>query len=287
MSMRFKHRILVLGRHNPCLLMPTPYPAETLLLEGPDAIAFAHAQFSSGVNSLAVGEWQFSAWLNPQGRVRTLFHLVRVADDRLLLLLRGGSAAAMVDALQRFVFRSKLTLTARSARALATGPAMPMYVIRVEDETLALGCGTHSMQITDSINSDDRWQLPQMHEGWPWLPEQTLNQLLPPALSLQRLQAVTIDKGCYPGQEIVARLHYRGGNKQHLHSVELSQLENPGKALHLDGREVGLLLDVITTDDCIKALAVLHDDVVLHADNGRLNVLDDKLVMHLGTSWSA
>jgi folate-binding Fe-S cluster repair protein YgfZ len=85
--------------------MPTPYPAETLLIEGPDAIAFAQAQFSSKVSSLATGHWQFSAWLDPQGRVRALFHLARLADDRLLLLLRGGSAAAVVDALQRFVFR--------------------------------------------------------------------------------------------------------------------------------------------------------------------------------------
>jgi folate-binding protein YgfZ len=282
-------RILALGSHrpNPLCPMSTPYPAETLLLEGPDAIAFAQAQFSSAVSSLAIDQWQFSAWLNPQGRVRNLFHLARIADDRLLLLLRGGSAATMAEALQRFVFRSKLTLTARSARTLATGPALPMHVIRVDNDTLAFGCGTHSVQITDTGNGDDHWQLLQMHEGWPWLPEQTLNELLPPALSLQRMQAVAIDKGCYPGQEIVARLHYRGGNKQHLHSVELSQLENSGKALLRDGREVGVLLDVITTDEGIKALAVLHDDVVLHANNGRLNAFDDKLVMHLGTSWPA
>src|SRR6185312_11690713 len=43
--------------------------------------------------------------------------------------------------------------------------------------------------------------------GWPWLPASALDVLLPPALSLHRLQAVAIDKGCYPGQEIVARLH--------------------------------------------------------------------------------
>jgi tRNA-modifying protein YgfZ len=267
--------------------MPTPYSAQTLLLEGPDAIAFAHAQFSSKVNSLAIGEWQFSAWLNPQGRVRALFHLARVADDQLLLLLRGGSAEAMADALRRFVFRSKLTLTAAPARALATGPALPMHVARVEGETLVLGCGAHSMQIKSAGESDDRWHLPQMLEGWPWLPERSLDELLPPALSLQRLQAVAIDKGCYPGQEIVARLHYRGGHKQHLHSVELSQPAIAGEALRCDGHEVGRLLEVITTNEDIKALAVLHDDVVLQKTDGRLNAFDDQLVIHIDTSWPA
>jgi hypothetical protein len=267
--------------------MPTPYSAQTLLLEGPDAIAFAHAQFSSNVNSLAIGEWQFSAWLNPQGRVRALFHLARVGDDRLLLLLRGGSAEAMTDALRRFVFRSKLTLTAASSRVLATGVALSMHVVQGEGETLALGCGNHSMQIKPAGESDDNWHLPQMLEGWPWLPEQSLGELLPPALSLQRLQAVVIDKGCYPGQEIVARLHYRGGHKQHMHSVELSQPAIAGEALLRDGREVGVLLDVITTSEDIKALAVLHDDVVSTKTNGRLNALDDKLVIHIDASWPA
>jgi len=110
---------------------------------------------------------------------------------------------------------------------------------------------------------------------------------MPPALSLQRLQAVVIDKGCYPGQEIVARLHYRGGNKQHLHSVELSQPAISGEALRFDGREVGLLLDVITTNEDVKALAVLHDDAVSTKTNGRLNAFDDKLVIQLVTSWPA
>ena len=75
--------------------MSTFRQAETLLIEGPDALAFAHAQFSSNVQSLAIGAWQFSAWLNAQGRVRALFHLARLDEQRLLLLLRGGEAAAL------------------------------------------------------------------------------------------------------------------------------------------------------------------------------------------------
>jgi len=267
--------------------MPTPYPAETLLIEGPDAMAFAHAQFSSNVNSLAVGQWQFSAWLDPQGRVRALFHLARLADDRYLVLLRGGDATAMVEALRRFVFRSKLSLTALPARALTTGPAMPLHAISDAAEILSLGCDAHSLQITAADIGDDAWRLWQLRAGWPWLPTQTLNELLPAALSLQRLQAVAIDKGCYPGQEIVARLHYRGGHKRHLHSVTLSQAANAGDRLLSGDREVGCLLDVLTTHDGIAALVVLTDDAAAQARDGHLNPLNDNLMIHLDTSWSA
>jgi folate-binding protein YgfZ len=267
--------------------MPTPYPAETLLIEGADAIAFAQAQFSSKVSSLATGQWQFGAWLDPQGRVRALFHLARLADDRLLLLLRGGSAETMADALRRFVFRSKLTLTALPSRALTTGPAQPMHAVDDDAETLLLGCGAYSMQITTAGHGDNAWRLTQLREGWPWLPAQTLNELLPPAISLHRLQAVAIDKGCYPGQEIVARLHYRGGNKRHLHHVFLSQAASAGDTLRSDEHEVGRLLDVIDANLGVEALAVLSDDVVAQARNGRLNELRDHLIIHVDKTWPA
>ncbi|MHB1271574.1 MAG: CAF17-like 4Fe-4S cluster assembly/insertion protein YgfZ [Rhodanobacter sp.] len=264
--------------------MPIPYRAETVLIEGPDAMAFANAQFSSKVAALVTGQWQFSAWLDPQGRVRALFHLARIAEDRLLLLLRGGSAAAMAEALRRFVFRSKLAVTAAAPRTLTAGPALPMHAVL---DAPSLGCGTHSLQITAAPGGDDRWRLLQLHEGWPWLPEPALNDLLPPALSLQRLQAVAIDKGCYPGQEIVARLHYRGGHRQHLHSVELAQAAVSGESLRMHGTDAGRLLDVVVTDARIEALAVLRDDVVAQAIDGRLNAFDNNLVIRLDTAWPA
>jgi folate-binding protein YgfZ len=267
--------------------MPTSCSAETLLIEGADAMAFAHAQFSSKVSSLAIGQWQFSAWLDPQGRVRALFHLLRLADDRLLLLLRGGNAATTADALRRYIFRSKVALTALPSRALAAGPALPMHAIDDDGATLSLGCGAHSLRIIDSDIDDTTWQLPQLRAGWPWLPTQVLNELLPAALSLQRLQAVAIDKGCYPGQEIVARLHFRNGHKRHLHSVTLSQPARAGEVLRDDDRDVGCILDVVTTNDGVEALVVLSDDVAAHADDERTLSLGTNLVMHLDASWPA
>jgi folate-binding protein YgfZ len=267
--------------------MPTSCSAETLLIEGADAMAFTHAQFSSKVSSLAIGQWQFSAWLNPQGRVRALFHLARLADDRLLLLLRGGDASSMANDLQRFVFRSKLALNTLPKRALATGPAMPMHTAREEKGALSLGCGSHSLRISEPGFGDTAWHSLQLHAGWPWLPTQLLNELLPAALSLQHLQAVAVDKGCYPGQEIVARLHFRNGHKRHLHSVTLSQPAGAGDVLRDDDREVGLVLDVVAANDGVEALVVLSDDVAARADEGRLLALDGNLALHLHSSWPA
>ncbi|GAB3790082.1 folate-binding protein [Dyella agri] len=268
--------------------MPTPRHAETLLIEGPDALAFAQAQFSSNLPSLAVGAWQFSAWLSAQGRVRALFHLARLDEHRLLLLLRGGEAAALSEALRRFVFRSRLTLQVAPWRAIATGAALPLHAVQVDTDVIALGCDTHSLRLTADGENDTAWQSLQLQLGWPWLPPSALDALLPPALSLYRLQAVAIDKGCYPGQEIVARLHWRGGHKRHLCKLRLTRSAAPGDILYRDGNDIGMLLDVVDDRNDINdidALAVLSDDVMSTAAENTTLQLDDGLMLCMQHRW--
>lgn len=263
--------------------MTSPYLAETFAIEGPDAIAFAQAQLSSRIDDIAPGQWRFSAWLDAKGRVIALFHVARIADDRLLLLLRGGRARDIVDAMKRFVFRSKVTLTAFAPRALSTGAAMNMHTIEHTDAHTALGCDTHSMIIGQA--SDDAWRLPQVHMGWPWLPDDALNQLLPPMISLHHLQAVAIDKGCYPGQEIVARLHYRGGNKRHMHSVVLSRHVAAGTVWRNDERETLRLLDVVTQNDECIALAVVADDLLESLSDNHLAIAQEQVDVTFSERW--
>lgn len=252
---------------------PVHYPAQSLTLEGADALAFAQAQFSSNVPGLDIGRWQFSAWLDPRGRVRFFFHLARLGEERLVLLLRGGQAAAMSGALQRYVFRARVRISAQEPLALGSGPAMPLHRAQQADdpERLVLGCGDHSLLMGSAVEPDAGWRLRQIRARWPWLPDRALEQWLPPALGLDRLGATALDKGCYPGQEIVARLHYRGGHKRHLHRVQLSELLPPDSLLLQGDREFMRLLDVIPTGSGAEALAVVADELL--PDEGVVNGL--------------
>ena len=241
--------------------MPDPsyITAETLLIEGPDAVVFAQSQFTVAVASIEPGEWRFGAWLDAQGRVRYLFHLARLAPDRLLLLLRGGHADAMKTELSRFVFRAKLSMHADNSQSLATADALPLHQTHTLDDVTRVGCGDHSLVLSSDANANTRWHSLQIAAGWPWLPEALLGTCLPPALSLHRLHAVSLDKGCYPGQEIVARLHYRGGNKRHLCRIGLSQPVASGALLEIDGDEYSIqLLNATSTDRGAEAIAVCH-----------------------------
>lgn len=267
--------------------MSNHHLAETVLLEGPDAQAFAHAQFSSKVDALATGQWQFSAWLNPQGRVRAFFHMARLGDERYLLLLRGGDAITLVMELQRFVFRSRVRATALPPRMITSTAALPVHDIQQEPGSLIFGCGDHGMAISAESGKDEPWLLPQLRAGWPWLAPSSLGEFLPAALSLQRLGATVVDKGCYPGQEIVARLHFRGGHKRHLHRGKLSHAMAAGDALLSEGREVGRMLFSDDTEQGHESLLVLNDDAAEQAHAGLSVTLDNKLSIELLASWPA
>ncbi|MBE1161293.1 YgfZ/GcvT domain-containing protein [Dyella acidiphila] len=265
--------------------MQTSSPAQAIFIEGPDAAAFAHAQFTSQVTALPVGQWQFSSWLDAQGRVRNVFHLARLDTERFLVLLRGGNAAEFAEALRRFVFRSRVTLNSAQHMQLGTGAALPMHIVDADQNNIRVGCGAYALHVGNDVVGDDAWQLAQLHAGWPWLPDNAANQFLPPALSLHRLGAVALDKGCYPGQEIVARLHYRGGNKRHLHRIKLSTRVSDGAELQRDGREFVRLLSVIADRDSFDALAVITDETANNIAQAIENTSDDGIVIALVESW--
>ncbi|MEI7038004.1 folate-binding protein [Fulvimonas yonginensis] len=258
-SLAFRHVITHVPR------MPNPYSAQLVSLEGADAIAFAQAQFSSNLAGLADGRWQFGAWLDAQGRVRALFHLLRVDEQRLRLLLRGGEAGAFAAALQRYVFRAKVRITT-DVRAMGTGEPLALHTSDASKGTFALGCGSHSLVVGE--RDDDTWRLPQLRAGWPWLPASLLGELLPASLELGPLGATALDKGCYPGQEIVARLHYRGGNKRHLRHVQLSRPLTPGAVLREGDQVFAQLLDVVPVDGAAEALAVVHEGFTKNLHGG-------------------
>jgi tRNA-modifying protein YgfZ len=266
--------------------MPTSNLAQAISLEGPDAATFAHSQFTSQVTALPIGQWQFSSWLDAQGRVRNVFYLARLSDEQLLVILRGGDAADFVEALRRFVFRSRVKLNVVEGKNLTTSAALPAHLVNVEDDVIRLGCGSHSLQFGGDVVDDHAWQLAQLRAGWPWLPDTALNELLAPSLSLHRLGAIALDKGCYPGQEIVARLHYRGGNKRHLHRIQLSKPVAEGVELRRDDREFVRLLTVISNKDVIEALAVMTDETASNIAQGLENTSDDGVSIQLLERWS-
>ena len=258
-------------------------------LSGRDAVAFAHAQTMNDVAALSDGEWHWNGWLTPKGRVIALFALLRLDADTLWLLLSDADADAFVAQLRRFVFRSKVAIALRDdlrvigrlqASDLASGnhwvsdfPAgnsagsaadSPTHTIELDmsgdldahhpGRSLRIG---PSVEVAEDPTGLEHWRRADLEHGWPRLDASQAEQWTPQQLSLERLRAYSVKKGCYPGQEIVARTHFLGQAKRGLALIRSTAPLSAGAELLWVDAKVGTV--VSTAGDI--ALAVVSLDL--------------------------
>lgn len=251
-----------------------------IALEGPDATAFAQAQFANEVVALAPGHWQWNAWLTPKGRVIALFALLKLEQERILLLLPDADADTLASQLQRFVFRRKLKIAMRGdlqvSGAFRAADSARNARIRIDGDRIEIDYGdgheARSLQIAparewaDDADSRARWKAFDLSHGLPRLPAGQREQWTPQQLSLERLQAFSVKKGCYPGQEIVARTHFLGKAKRGLVLFEAESAVMSGAEVSDGNNAIG---SIVSTSDGerLLALAVLP----LEREAGALN----------------
>lgn len=243
-----------------------------LRVSGPDAMAFAKGQFMNDPEALAEGEWHWSGWLTPKGRVIALFAVLR-QQDGLLLLLPDADPRVLGTALARFVFRAKVSLALPAARvtgrfaapARASGPRTAVHDGVVELD-MGGAAGPRTLYIALDRDADPRpaegdgshdWALADLAHGLPRLPADAEPQWTPQQLSLERLDAFSVRKGCYPGQEIVARTHFLGKAKRGLVLLEADVPVAVGAEVHAGDATAGTVASAASAGGRNLALAVM------------------------------
>ncbi|PPV05395.1 hypothetical protein XBLMG947_3459 [Xanthomonas bromi] len=247
-------------------------------LVGADAVPFAHAQFANDVQALAIGQWQWNAWLTAKGRVIAIFALLREDDAHLLMVLPDGNAAEIAAQLGRFVFRRKLKINTTALCAYG-GLVAPEHAhaahADIRTQRIELDLGSAALPRTLLLYAEDalaqpielssaqaQWRRSDLQLGLARLVEGQREQWTPQQLALDRLQAYSVKKGCYPGQEIVARTHFLGKAKRALQLLETDAAVDAGDAVAIDGTTIGTVVSVAGE----LALAVLPLELTLDAD---------------------
>ena len=259
--------------HNP--QPPSPWfslPSHRVIaLEGRDAIAFLQSQCMNDVEAAPPGRWQWNGWLTPKGRVIALFALVRLSAESAWLIVPDADAQTLAAQLQRFVLRRQLEMRVREDLHVAgrfEGPdkaAGASFSGTPEDglEFVFTGFGLRrSLRISGAPEATDptaelRWAASDLHLGFPRLPSSQAEQWTPQMLSLDRLQAYSVKKGCYPGQEIVARTHFLGQAKRGLVLFEAAAEPGVGANVDIGASALGQIVSTVRNGDGWLALAVL------------------------------
>lgn len=211
--------------------MAVSLPYAVFRVHGADAQVFLQGQLTCDVRGLVPGEWRRGGFCLPDGKVLAVFWL-QCQGDGYVLALPADLADGVMKRLRMFVLRSKVAV-----EACADGLfAVPCANAR----GFTLHCGAAPLQAFDA---EDYFSL-CIRAGIAEVFAPTSGEFLPQMLALAEIGALSFDKGCYVGQEAVARLQYKGSNRRVLACARaaLAQGVPAGAALWQGGLRAGTVL---------------------------------------------
>ena len=247
-------------------------------ISGDDSVSFFQRLLTSDISEVTPNQSQFSAILNPKGRVIANF-LLTMRNDRFYIVVAKELVDSLAKRLRLYVLRSKVNInlepglgffgchqlseTSESElpkSALETRTIDEFTVVKMPGVEMRFGVLANSSQ-TEAVDrppDKDYWQLQDINAGIPWLNQHTSEHLIAQAINLDLIGGVSWTKGCYPGQEIVARLHYRGGINRRMVGARSSAESKPVPGTEiscpdLPGNQTGTVVNSVIDADCNQA----------------------------------
>ncbi|WJN61038.1 folate-binding protein YgfZ [Pseudomonas sp. SO81] len=273
-----------------------------LAVRGPDAAKFLQGQLTCNLNYLDERTSSLGARCTPKGRMTSSFRILQDGDGYLLAMASELLEAQLAD-LKKYAVFSKSTLADESASWVRFGldggdgalldlgldlPQQADVVARANDLTAIRLPGSRAelwapADQAESLHSRlaaqlreaplNDWLLGQVHAGVGQVFGATRELFIPQMINLQAVGGVSFKKGCYTGQEIVARMQYLGKLKRRLQRLSLAQGELPAVGSELfspvHGSSVGEVVLAAATEGGAELLAVLQEDAVA---DGRIHL---------------
>jgi folate-binding protein YgfZ len=259
-----------------------------LRFTGPDALSFLQGQVSNDTRRLEEGRNLLAAYSNAQGRVLALMHLLPHSSGTIALLPRE-LVLPTLEGLRRFVLRAKVRIEDASELLSVSGQHGTQH-LRSAGITALAGTGyteQHDIGVAavnrdpdrywvigaadrlaerglagDILEADQRehdWRAADVRAGLPQIYLATREVFVAQMLNLDLLDGISFSKGCYTGQEIIARTQNLGRIKRRLYRLQLPRGEwRIGQPLTLTDGRMGRLTEVIPIGGGFEALAVLN-----------------------------
>jgi len=267
-----------------------------LEITGLDAEDFLQGQFTSDIKHLPVYKLQISAWCNPKGQVLINFFIFKHKSG-FILLVPETMKSGFINRLQMYILRAHVEINDYANEITRIGiagknsmqyladiikniPGEPgsiiqnekVYCIHMPDnETRFVMFGEEQAlvvvweQLAEHLTpvGTPQWKLLDILSGYPWIDASTTEKFLPQMLNLDVLNGVSYLKGCYAGQEVIARLRYRGQNKRRLFLALIKQSEKPEHGVDLiikdNEQNVGKVINSQASGDNEFMLLVVAD----------------------------
>lgn len=234
-----------------------------LRAHGADAASFLHSQVTQDMTGISINEVRLAGYCSAKGRLLATFVVWREATDDYLLACSADVLPTALKRLRMFVLRAKCVLSDVSAErplwgvvgAAAGDVSTPWRregaLLRLPDaggqaRALCIGAPAAALPALPL----DAWQWLEVQSAVPRIVAATVEQFVPQMVNLEVVGGVNFQKGCYPGQEIVARSQYRGSVKRRAFVFESAVAAQPGQEICAAGDEqpAGMVVNAASCD---------------------------------------
>ncbi|HEY9109018.1 MAG TPA: folate-binding protein [Roseateles sp.] len=212
---------------------------------GADAASFLHSQLTQDFALLDRDHARLAGFCTAKGRLLATMVGWRGGDEEILLALPAETLAATLKRLSMFVLRAKCKLTDASAEFTVYGllgmPAAEAWTLVRDGDAvqIALPGSTRALRVqpaaapapSGSEITPEAWAAAEAEAGIAWVRGATVEAFVPQMINFELLGGVNFKKGCYPGQEIVARSQYRGTLKRRLQLFETDGAATVGQEI--------------------------------------------------------
>lgn len=225
---------------------------------GDDCRTFLHGQLSNDIKNLSANQACYATYNTPKGRVIANM-IVYNAGDCLLLALAADLAETVAKRLRMFVLRAKVQFEvlpdwgvsgSLKDDAAPVRPDAPHLLLDADESGAILLPHTGSLKIAPvselpphDAAAEAAWNAHEIQSGYPWICAATTESCVAQMLNQHTIGGVHFRKGCYPGQEVIARAQYRGQVKRGLAVAECAKPQQAGAPVMLDGAEAGIVLN--------------------------------------------
>ncbi len=286
-----------------------PLPSMSVLsVSGDDAQSFLQNLVTNNVNALELNQGQLAGLCNPKGRLFAVFIIVKT-EFGFKLILPKTTLPILKQRLSMFILRSKVEITDLTESLYCIGLMddnpielsslslpnkdfsgdykngiqtlkMPSkesyrYLLILEENQL----GTVNNIIVDNqweLSPEKQWHFIDIISGIPFIYPETKEQFTPQQINLDLIDAVSFKKGCYPGQEVVARLHYLGKPSRRMFLLQLNEnisIDPSNEILDSENNVCGQVVQAVSKSEKTYLLASMK-----LSDVGKQLFLDNRLI---------
>ncbi|WP_415775279.1 tRNA-modifying protein YgfZ [Shewanella oncorhynchi] len=271
---------------------------------GEQGRSFIHGQVTTDISSLATDQWRWGAHCDPKGKMLASFRTFAI-QEALFMLMPKDAIEIDLPQLQKYAVFSKATLSNASAEWTLLGVAgeqasqfvnkhfgdIQQELTLIENGAILKDAERFILVLTPdaaaalvaqsevSVFDANAWQALEIAAGYPNLAASHASQYVPQMCNLQAVNGISFNKGCYMGQETIARMKYRGGNKRALYilrghtSLQITLASGLEIAMEDSFRRGGQIIEFVQRGNQVLLTAVLPNDT---PNDTQLRFADDE-----------